>query len=90
MRINKDFTIQQVGGSYVAVAVGETSRSFHGMIRLNETAAFLWRQMSLRDCTEEELVDALLASYEGVDRATATEDVRKILSVLSEHKILLQ
>ena len=42
MRIKKDFTIQKVGDSYIAVAVGETSKTFHGMVRLNETGAFLW------------------------------------------------
>ena len=52
MKINQDFTIQKVGGSYVAVAVGETSKSFHGMIRLNETGAFLWKKMAERDVTE--------------------------------------
>ena len=41
MQINKDFTIQKVGASYVAVPVGETSKHFHGMVRLNETGAFL-------------------------------------------------
>lgn len=89
MRINKDFTVQQVGGSYVAVAVGETSRQFHGMVRLNETGAFLWRQLAERECTEEELVEALLATYE-VDRETATADVHRVLSVLGEYKIILQ
>ena len=89
MRINKDFTIQQVGVSYGAVAVGESSRTFHGMIRLNETGAFLWKRMAQQDCTEESLVDALLAEYE-VDRATATADVRRILDTLNAHNILVK
>lgn len=89
MRINPDFTIQQVGSSYVAVAVGETSRSFHGMIRLNETGAFLWKLLAEKDHTEEELVEAMLSTYE-VDREIAATDVHRILSVLGEHKIILQ
>ena len=59
MRINPDFTIQKVGGSWVAVAVGETSKTFHGMVRLNETGAFLWKMLAEKDCTEEELVEGL-------------------------------
>lgn len=88
MQINPDFTIQKVGGSYVAVAVGETSKNFHGMIRLNETGAFLWNKMTERDCTEEELVDALLAEYE-IDRETATRDVHKMIENLKSHPIFL-
>ena len=86
MKINRDFTIQKVGGSYVAVAVGETSKSFHGMIRLNDTGAFLWKQMSERDCTEEELVEALLAEYD-IDRETATGDVRRMIDGLKAYPV---
>ena len=86
MKINRDFTIQKVGGSYVAVAVGETSKKFHGMIRLNETGAFLWKQMTERDCTEDELVEALLAEYE-IDRETAANDVRRMLDSLKAYPV---
>lgn len=86
MKINRDFTIQKVGASYVAVAVGETSKQFHGMIRLNETGAFLWNKMTECDCTEEELVEALLAEYE-IDRETATRDVKRMLDGLKAYPV---
>lgn len=89
MKINPDFTIQKVGGAYVAVPVGETSKTFHAMIRLNETGAFLWNKLAGADLSESDLVDSLLASYEGVDRATAQADVRRIITLLSQNGILL-
>ena len=88
MQINKDFTIQKVGGSYVAVPVGETSVYFHAMIRLNETGAFLWEQMAKKDCTEEELVEALLAEYD-VPREVAANDVHRIVETLCKHNIFI-
>ena len=88
MQINKDFTIQKVGASYVAVPVGETSKHFHGMIRLNETGAFLWNQMVGVDKTEAELVDALLAEYD-VSREIAERDVHTVVTLLVENKIAL-
>ena len=88
MQINEDFTIQKVGASYVAVPVGETSKSFHGMVRLNETGAFLWKLMAEKDCTEEELVDALLAEYD-VEREIAARDVHRIVEQLAENKIFI-
>ncbi len=87
MRIKKDFTIQKVGGSWIAVAVGETSKTFHGMVRLNETGAFLWKKMTEADRTVDELVDALLAEYE-VDRETATRDVENLVNRFRESGIL--
>lgn len=88
MQINQDFTIQQVGASYIAVPVGKTSMSFHGMIRLNETGAFLWKLMAERDCTEEELVQALLAEYE-VEREIAARDVHTIIEQLEKSGVLV-
>ena len=90
MQIKKDFTIQKVGtSSYVAVAVGETSKTFHGMIRLNETGAFLWKQMAERDMTEAELTDALLSEYE-VDREVAAADVHRIVELLSGSGVFVE
>lgn len=89
MQINKDFTIQKVGGSYVAVPVGKTSQHFHGMVRLNETGAFLWKLMAEKDVSEEELVDALLAEYD-VSREIAAADVHRIVEQLRENGIFIE
>lgn len=87
MQIKSDFTIQKVGNSYVAVAVGKTSKTFHSMIKLNETGAFLWNKLAERDMTEEELIEALLGEYD-VDRETAERDVHTIVENLAAHGIL--
>ena len=87
MRIKNYFTVQKVGGSYIAVAVGETSKTFHGMVRLNETGAFLWQKMSEADVTEEELIAALLDEYD-VDRETAARDVAALTKQLKDGGIL--
>ena len=88
MQINKDFTIQKVGAFFVAVPVGETSKSFHGMVRLNETGAFLWNLMAQKDMTEEALVDALLEEYD-VAREVAERDVHRVVETLSKNHILV-
>ena len=87
MKIKSDFTIQKVGSSYVAIAVGETSKTFRTMIKLNSTGAFLWNLLSENDMTEEELVNALLAEYQ-VDRETAANDVHNVVTVLAQNNIL--
>lgn len=87
MKIDKDFTIQKVGSSFVAVPVGETSKNFHGMVRLNATGAFLWGKLTEAEQTEDSLVAALLEEYE-VDEATARDDVQKLIASLKEGKIL--
>ena len=86
MKINPDFTIQQVGASFVAVPVGEASKTFHAMLHLNETGAFLWKQMAEKDCTEEDLVAALLEAYE-IDAETAARDVHRIVEILRDSRV---
>lgn len=88
MKINPDFTIQQVGVSFVAVPVGEASKTFHAMLHLNETGAFLWKQMAEKDCTEEELVAALLAEYE-VDADVAKRDVHALVAQMRDAGLFL-
>ena len=87
MQIKKDFTIQPVGGMFVAVPVGATSKSFHGMVQLNETGAVLWKRMAEKDCTEAELTEALLSEYD-VERETAATAVRRVVEQLRAAEIL--
>ena len=89
MKIKSDFTIQPVGSFYTAVAVGETSKTFHAMMRLNETGAFLWKKMAERDCTEAELVDAILAEYEA-ERSIVERDVHAIVMQLATAGVFVE
>lgn len=86
MQIKSDFTIQKVGDSFIAVAVGETSKTFHAMIKLNETGAFLWNKLTENDMTEEQLTNAMLEEYD-VDRETAAHDVHTIVESLAANGI---
>lgn len=65
MKIKDGFVLEKVGESYMAVAVNRRTNDFSGLIRLNETGAFLWKAASEGSVTEEELADALLAACEG-------------------------
>ena len=83
MKIKKGFVVRVVGGEHVAVPVGELSKTFHGMINLNETGAFLWRFFS-EDHTLEEGVDALCNEYE-VERERAAADVDRFADILTKN-----
>lgn len=80
MKIKNGYILRKVGTQNVVVAVGEASRDFNGIIRLNETGRFLWQQLS-QDKTEEQLTAALLDAYD-VDKATAEADVKAFVQKL--------
>lgn len=68
MKLKDGFILEEVAGSYLAVAVGERADSFNGMVRLNGTGAFLWKILSDSPCSREELADAVVKAYEGVTK----------------------
>ena len=75
MKIKDGFVLEEVGGSYLAVAVGELAGSFNGMVRLNGTGAFLWNLLNDKDLTRDELVSEVVKAYEGVTAEEVTPGV---------------
>ena len=80
MKIKKGFVLRVVGGENVVVPVGAMSKTFHGMINLNETGAFMWKFFS-EEHTLEEGVAALLSEYD-VEEDRARADVQKFMDVI--------
>ena len=80
MKIKSGFVLREVGGDSVVVPVGERTKTFHGMINLNETGAFIWQFFSAEH-TQEECVDALCEKYL-VSREQAERDVEKFVAAM--------
>lgn len=82
MRIKPGFMMRPMGEECVVVALGDAADSFHGMVRLNGTAGFLWGKMEeLGDFDVAQLADALVAQY-GIDAAQAAQDAGDLVSTL--------
>ena len=81
MRLKSGFVLEEVGGTYLAVAVGERAEEFKALIRLNSTGAFLWQILADRDVSEDDLVDALLLEYD-VSESVARSSVSAFLKNL--------
>ncbi|MDO4804366.1 MAG: PqqD family protein [Lachnospiraceae bacterium] len=64
MKLDSEFVLQNMGEETVLVPVGGAGKRFHGVIRLNSTAAFLVE--CLREGADEaSLMEALDKEYEG-------------------------
>ena len=82
MKMKEGFILRKVGTQYVAAATGKASENFNGIIRLNESGAFVFRQLQ-EGVTAEELAARLLEEYD-VDEAAARQDVDRFLAALKE------
>lgn len=63
MKLNQEYVLQQVAGSWVVVPLGQASIDFNGMLTLNETGVTLWKALEAGGSVEE-LAKALTAEYE--------------------------
>ena len=86
MKIRSGFILREVLGSPMVVATGDAARNFHGMIKLNETAGFIWR--CLQDGLTEPQIAAKLAEVYDVSPEMAAADVAALLRQMDEHGFL--
>lgn len=91
MRIKDGFVMRKVAGKYVVVATGEASRSFHGMIKLNETGRCIWQGISegknQSEITEE--LALLNGAKTDEDRKVISDDVQSMIDEMAEAGFLI-
>ena len=74
MKIKEGFELQNVCGEYIIVPAGADNVDYSKIISLNETAAYLWENVSGKESfTIDEMVTLLLAEYD-VEEEIARED----------------
>ncbi|MBO7275434.1 MAG: PqqD family protein [Clostridia bacterium] len=86
MKIKDGFILRVVAGTNLVAAVGERSKEYNRMIKLNDTGAFLWKLME-RECTVAQLVDRLTQEYK-VTREVAEYDVDAFVTALKGAGVL--
>ena len=80
MKLKKNFALRRVAGAYMVLPLGQATVSFNGMLKLNESGAFLWNALKNGEDLEG-LVNALTAEY-AVSEAQAREDIQEFLDKL--------
>lgn len=79
MRIKSGFELRNICGEHIVVAYGAENVDFTKLITLNESAAYLWKQVIDKDFCEEDLVQLLLTEYD-VDKEQVSADVKDLLA----------
>lgn len=82
MKIKNGFILRSIAGSNIVVPVGAASVDFNGMITLNDSGAFLWRELE-KGSDIDGLTAALLREYE-VDEPTARKCSEEFIEKLKE------
>ncbi len=82
MKIKKGLMLRSVGGVNMVVAVGDMAARFKGIVRLNETGVFLWKQLE-SDSDESALVTAMTEKYD-VEEDVAKRDVAAFIEKMRQ------
>ena len=82
MKLKKGFCTQTISDGQVMVPTAEAGTSFRGIVRSNETAAFVVEQLK-NETTEEAILEALKSEYEG-DVEKMRSDLQGVLQKLRD------
>lgn len=88
MKTNKDFVLREIAGESILLPTGEAAQKMSGLIDLNESGALLWKRLAV-ECSEQELVNALLEKYD-VGEAEARADVEKFIVKMRESGLIIE
>ncbi|MCD7840814.1 MAG: PqqD family protein [Erysipelotrichaceae bacterium] len=82
MKIKEGFILRKVAGVHVVATVGEATNILNGMIKLNDTGAFLF-DLLMNGISYDELKTHMIQEYD-VSVEQATEDLDGFLNTLRE------
>lgn len=77
MKAKKGFVLRNVCGENIIVAEGKENIDFTKIISMNETAAYLWKNVEGKDFDPDTLKNLLMKEYE-VKETTADADAKTI------------
>ena len=77
MKTKKGFVLRNVCGENIIVAEGKENIDFTKIISMNETAAYLWKNVEGKDFDPDTLKNLLMKEYEG-EETTADADAKTI------------
>ena len=77
MKTKKGFVLRNVCGENIIVAEGKENIDFTKIISMNETAAYLWKNVEGKDFDPDTLKNLLMKEYEE-EETTADADAKTI------------
>ena len=87
MKFKNGYRLRSLGQEFILVAEGLDAVDFSRMISMNESAAFLWKEVEGKDF-DAEMLTALLTDNYDIDRETAQNDVTALLESWSAAGLL--
>lgn len=87
MKLKFDIEIMEMDDQSIAVPVGDGAEAFHGVLKVNESAAFILNCLK-EDTTEEAITEEILKNFSG-ERETVAAYVKNYIATLRDADLLV-
>ena len=84
MKLNDNFLIHDTGNGEMLIPVGEETKKFHGVIKLNETGSEIVHLLENGDLSMDALLNHFYESYPDDNKDTIKESVISFINKLRE------
>lgn len=84
MKLNDNFLIHDTGNGEMLIPVGEETKKFHGVIKLNETGAEIVHLIENDDLSIETILNHFYEAYPDEDKEVIKEAVTSFINKLIE------
>ena len=84
MKLNENFLIHQTDNGEILIPVGEETKRFHGVVKLNATGSEIVHLLNEEDLTMDALLNHFYEEYEGEDQEVIKNSVSEFINKLKE------
>lgn len=84
MKLNNDFLIHDTGNGEMLIPVGEETKKFHGVIKLNGTGAEIVHLLEEDDLSLDALLNHFYEEYPDDDKEVIKSTVTEFINKLKE------
>jgi len=91
MRIKNGYILKEIVGNYVAIPIGQNVIDYKNMLHLNETGAFIWKQLE-SDIDFSNLLSNMIVEYEACveEHYIIQNDLIEFLNEIRELELLIE
>ena len=84
MKLNENFLIHQTDNGEILIPVGEETKRFHGVVKLNGTGSDIVHLLENNDMSLEELLEHFYNEYPSSNKEEIKEGVTSFVNKLRE------
>lgn len=89
MKLKKGFKLHNLGSEYIVVAEGDSAVDYSSILSLNESGAYIWKNIENTDFDADTIASLLLKEYD-VDEQTASADAFSFVESLLEADLIME